>query len=114
MNHCIKHPELAEEGQQILNRTILNMPVLDLISLRFQNLHPFEGLKISMCQHLTAETAALAVTLKQGGAEIYMAASNPRSTQEAVVAVLVNITASMFLPTLTKPRRNIWPIWMRF
>ena len=65
------------------------MPVLDLISLRFQNLHPFEGLKISMCQHLTAETAALAVTLKQGGAEIYMAASNPRSTQEAVVAALV-------------------------
>ena len=89
MNHCIKHPELAEEGQQILTRTILNMPVLDLISLRFQNLHPFEGLKISMCQHLTAETAALAVNLKQGGAEIYMAASNPRSTQEAVVAALV-------------------------
>lgn len=89
MDYCIKRMELAEEGQKILTRTILKMPVLDLIGLRFQNFRPFEGLKITMCNHLTAETAALAITLKNGGADIYMAASNPRSTQEPVVAALV-------------------------
>lgn len=89
MNDCVKNLCLAEDGQKILSRTILKMPVLDLISLRFQNLRPFDGLKITLCKHLTAETAAFALALKQGGAEIYMAASNPKTTQEAVVAALV-------------------------
>lgn len=45
MDYCIKNMDLSEEGRKILARTVLKMPVLDLISVRFQNLRPFEGLK---------------------------------------------------------------------
>jgi len=89
MDYCVKRMDLAEEGNAILERTILKMPVLDIIGLRFQNYRTFDGVRIALCKHITAETACLALALKNGGADIYMAGSNPRSTQDAVAAALV-------------------------
>jgi adenosylhomocysteinase len=65
------------------------MPVLSLISKRFQKERPLEGLKVSGCLHITSETANLALVLKAGGAVLEMCASNPLSTQDEVAAALV-------------------------
>ena len=65
------------------------MPVLRLIRERFQKEKPLQGVRLGACLHVTTETANLAITLKAGGAEVYLCASNPLSTQDDVVASLV-------------------------
>ena len=65
------------------------MPVLRLIRERFLKDKPLKGLKIAACLHVTTETANLAITLRDGGAEVYLCASNPLSTQDDVAAALV-------------------------
>jgi adenosylhomocysteinase len=65
------------------------MPVLQKIRERFQKEKPFAGKKMSLCLHITAETANLARTLKSGGADLVLCASNPLSTQDDVSASLV-------------------------
>jgi adenosylhomocysteinase len=65
------------------------MPVLALISERFEKEKPFKGIRISACLHVTTETANLMIALKKGGADVCLCASNPLSTQDDVAASLV-------------------------
>ncbi len=65
------------------------MPVLKLIRKRFIKERPLEGLRVSACLHVTTETANLAITLRDGGANVVLCASNPLSTQDDAAASLV-------------------------
>lgn len=89
MNYDIKGLELAEAGKKKIEWAANFMPVLKLIETRFKKQKPLSGLKIAACLHVTSETANLARTLKAGGAEVYLCASNPLSTQDEVAASLV-------------------------
>ena len=89
MNHDIKTTELASVGKQRIDWANRFMPVLDSIRARFENERPLEGLRVAACLHVTTETANLMKTLKAGGAETVLCASNPLSTQDDVAASLV-------------------------
>ena len=89
MNYDIKTTELAPIGKQRIDWAHRFMPVLDSIRDRFQKERPLEGLKVAACLHVTTETANLMKTLKAGGAEAVVCASNPLSTQDDVAASLV-------------------------
>lgn len=89
MNYDIKTTELAPTGKQRIDWANRFMPVLDSIRARFENERPLEGLRIAACLHVTTETANLMKTLKAGGAEAVVCASNPLSTQDDVAASLV-------------------------
>src|SRR5207244_156391 len=65
------------------------MPVLRLIRERFQQERPLAGVRLAACLHVTSETANLAITLRDGGAQVVLCASNPLSTQDEVAASLV-------------------------
>jgi adenosylhomocysteinase len=85
----IKDESLAASGQQRIEWSERDMPVLRLIRDRFAKEKPFQGYRISACAHVTTETANLALTLKAGGADCVLIASNPLSTQDDVAAALV-------------------------
>ena len=89
MNYDIKTAELAATGKQRIDWANRFMPVLTSIRARFENERPLEGLRIAACLHVTTETANLMKTLKAGGAEAVVCASNPLSTQDDVAASLV-------------------------
>ena len=80
---------LADEGRRRTEWAENNMPVLRLIRTRFAKERPLAGRRLSACLHVTSETANLAVTLKAGGADVVLCASNPLSTQDDVAAHLV-------------------------
>jgi adenosylhomocysteinase len=80
---------LAAEGVRRIEWAEREMPVLRLIRERFERERPLEGLRIGACLHVTTETANLMRTLAAGGAEVYLAASNPLSTKDDVAAALV-------------------------
>ena len=92
----VKDLGLAKEGQGLIDWAAREMPVLLLIRDRFRQEKPLEGLRVSACLHVTSETANLMVTLKAGGADIVLCASNPLSTNDAVAAAL---TAEHGIPT---------------
>ena len=81
---------LAGAGVNRINWASREMPVLGQIRARFAKEMPFKGLKIAACLHVTSETANLMLTLRDGGAEIALCASNPLSTQDDVAAALVS------------------------
>jgi adenosylhomocysteinase len=85
----IKDLSLAPEGKLRIEWAAREMPVLRLIGERFAKERPLEGVRISACLHITTETANLALTLKAGGANLVLCASNPLSTQDDVAAALV-------------------------
>ena len=85
----LKDIALANEGMKRIDWASREMPVLNLIKERFQKEQPLKGLRLSACLHITTETANLALTLKEGGAQITLCASNPLSTQDEVAAALV-------------------------
>ena len=89
MNYGIKDIRLAEKGKDKIEWAEKQMRVLTIIRKRFNKEKPLKGIRISACLHVTTETANLARTLKEGGAEIYLCASNPLSTQDDVAASLV-------------------------
>lgn len=89
MNHDIKDISLAEKGKKRILWADRDMSVLGQVREKFTKEKPFEGLKMSACLHVTAETANLARTLQAGGADIVLCASNPLSTQDDVAASLV-------------------------
>ena len=86
----IKDPKLAAEGLRRIEWANRDMPVLQLVRSRFKKEKPLEGLRMSACLHVTAETANLARTLHAGGADVVICASNPLSTQDDVAAALCN------------------------
>ena len=89
MDYDIKTTELASNGKQRIDWANRFMPVLDTIRARFEKERPLEGVKVAACLHVTTETANLMKTLKAGGAEAVVCASNPLSTQDDVAASLV-------------------------
>jgi adenosylhomocysteinase len=89
MNYDIKDITLAEKGKLRIEWADQSMPVLRLIRDRFAKEQPLKGIRIAACLHVTTETANLARTLKAGGAEVALCASNPLSTQDDVAASLV-------------------------
>ena len=89
MNYHIADPSLAKGGKKRIDWAEHDMPVLRLVRERFQKEKPLEGVKMSACLHVTAETANLCRTLAAGGADLVLCASNPLSTQDDVAASLV-------------------------
>ena len=89
MEYHVKDLNLAEEGLRRIEWAEKDMPVLRQIRERFSKEKPLQGIRISACLHVTTETANLVRTLKEGGAEVYLTASNPLSTQDDVAAALV-------------------------
>lgn len=85
----IKNPELADIGLERIGSALDNMPVLSVISDKFDYYKTFKGLRIALCNHITKETAAACIALKAGGAEVLLVSSNPRSTKDEVAAALV-------------------------
>ena len=90
IQYDIKDPSLAELGRQRIEWAYREMPVVKLIRERFSAEKPLKGVRVSACLHITTETANLALTLKEGGADIIACASNPLSTQDDVAAALVD------------------------
>jgi adenosylhomocysteinase len=88
-DHHVKDLALSAKGRQRIVWAERHMPVLRNIRARFVKEKPLRGLKVGACLHVTAETANLLITLKAGGAEIALCASNPLSTQDDVAATLV-------------------------
>jgi len=88
-NYEIKDLSLADQGRERVEWALSEMPVLRAIHDRFAQEQPLVGARISGCLHITTETANLARTLKAGGAELVLCASNPLSTQDDVAAALV-------------------------
>jgi adenosylhomocysteinase len=80
---------LAEKGQLRIDWARNSMGVLDLVRKRFAKERPLERVRIAACLHVTTETANLLLTLKEGGAQTILCASNPLSTQDDVAAALV-------------------------
>ncbi|MEW6362082.1 MAG: adenosylhomocysteinase [Pyrinomonadaceae bacterium] len=89
VRYDIKDINLAPQGKQRIEWADREMPVLRLIRERFEKERPLEGVRLVACAHITTETANLARTLKAGGAEALLIASNPLSTQDDVAASLV-------------------------
>jgi len=89
VKYDIKNIELAEQGKKRIEWADHDMPVLKLVRDRFEQQQPLKGMRMSACLHITAETANLARTLKAGGADVVLCASNPLSTQDDVAAALV-------------------------
>ena len=89
MKSDIKDIKLAPLGSQLINWAYLQMPVLDLIRRRFKKEQTLKGVTLAACLHVTSETANLMITLKEGGAKVFLCASNPLSTNDAVAASLV-------------------------
>ena len=86
----VKDITLASEGIRRINWAEREMPVLRQIKERFIKEKPLKGLRIAGCLHVTSETANLAITLRDGGADVFLCASNPLSTQDDVAAALVS------------------------
>jgi adenosylhomocysteinase len=84
----IADPGLALAGQPGIAWAERAMPVLGMLRASFAGRLPFAGLRISACLHVTAETGALVRVLTAGGAQVYLAASNPLSTQDDIAAAL--------------------------
>jgi adenosylhomocysteinase len=85
----VKNIELADLGKRRIEWANQSMPVLQTIRKDFIKQQPLKGIRISACLHVTTETANLAITLRDGGADVVLCASNPLSTQDDVAASLV-------------------------
>lgn len=88
MTYDIKDSSLSFEGKKRIEWAENDMPVLKIIKEGFKKEKPFFGLRMAACLHVTAETANLVRTLKAGGADVVLCASNPLSTQDDVAAAL--------------------------
>ena len=85
----VKDLALAELGKRRIDWANQHMPVLQLIRKRFIKEQPLKGIRMSACLHVTSETANLAITLRDGGADVVLCGSNPLSTQDDVAASLI-------------------------
>lgn len=85
----VKDIALAEKGKRKIEWANQQMPVLQLIRKQFIKDQPLKGIRMAACLHVTSETANLAITLRDGGADLVLCGSNPLSTQDEVAASLV-------------------------
>src|SRR5712692_2950227 len=96
INCDIKNIDLADMGKKRIEWANQSMKVLQIIRKEFIKNQPLTGIRISACLHVTSETANLGITLRDGGAEVVLCASNPLSTQDEVAAAL---TREFGIPT---------------
>ncbi len=89
IEHDVKSLGLAAEGRLKIEWAERSMPVLRQVRERFAREQPLKGLRLGACLHVTTETAVLMLTLKAGGAQVALCASNPLSTQDDTAAALV-------------------------
>ncbi len=89
MEYDIKDINVAAEGKRRIEWAERDMPVLQKVRARFEKEQPFKGKTLAAVLHVTAETANLVRVLKAGGANVFLSASNPLSTQDDVAAALV-------------------------
>jgi adenosylhomocysteinase len=89
MKYDVKDIKLADKGRLRIEWANQSMPVLNIIKKRFAKEKPLKGVRLAACLHVTTETASLMQTLKAGGADVVLCASNPLSTQDDVAASLV-------------------------
>jgi adenosylhomocysteinase len=89
VDHDVKNLGLAAEGRLKIEWAEQSMPVLRQVRERFAKEQPLKGLRLGACLHVTTETAVLMLTLKAGGAQVSLCASNPLSTQDDTAAALV-------------------------
>jgi adenosylhomocysteinase len=89
VEHDVKNMALAAEGRLKIEWAEQSMPVLRQVRERFAREQPLKGLRLGACLHVTTETAVLMLTLKAGGAQVALCASNPLSTQDDTAAALV-------------------------
>ena len=87
--HDVKNLALAAEGRLKIEWAEQWMPVLRQVRERFAKEQPLKGVRLGACLHVTTETAVLMLTLKAGGAQLALCASNPLSTQDDSAAALV-------------------------
>src|SRR3979411_845664 len=87
--HDIKDLKLADDGRRMIEWAAQEMPVLQQIRERFKREQPLKGQRLAACLDVKTETANLAITLKAGGADLVLCASNPLSTADAAAAALV-------------------------
>src|SRR5512140_3859055 len=85
----VKDFQLADLGKKRIDWANQSMKVLQIIRKEFIKNQPLKGMRVSACLHVTAETANLMITLRDGGADVALCASNPLSTQDDVAASLV-------------------------
>src|SRR6185369_13229610 len=98
-DHDVVDLGLAEVGRKRIEWAGREMPVLRGIRERLAKEKPFVGLRIAACLHVTTETANLALALRDGGASVVLAASNPLSTQDDAAAALVALEG---IPTFAR------------
>lgn len=84
----VKNLDLADQGRRRIDWANQSMPVLQTIRKEFIKNQPLKGMRVAACLHVTTETANLMITLRDGGADIALCASNPLSTQDDVAASL--------------------------
>lgn len=96
MEYNIRNIKLFYEGEKRIEWADSKMPVLKMIRERFSQAKPLRGFRIGCCLHVTTETANLIRTLKAGGAQVFLTASNPLSTQDDVAAALANDGINVF------------------
>ncbi len=96
MENRIKDPSLAPRGKERTEWAGRQMPVLRSIGARFAAERPLAGKRVGACLHVSAKTANLALTLKAGGAEVFLCGSNPLSTQDDIAAYLVGMGIHVF------------------
>ncbi|MGH7347490.1 MAG: adenosylhomocysteinase, partial [Candidatus Rokuibacteriota bacterium] len=89
VEHDIKNLSLSTEGRLKIEWAEQSMPVLRQVRERFTREQPLKGIRLGACLHVTTETAVLMLTLKAGGAQLALCASNPLSTQDDTAAALV-------------------------
>src|SRR2546428_13313149 len=87
--HDVKSLSLASDGRVRIEWAEQSMPVLRQVRERFAREQPLKGIRLGACLHVTTETAVLMLTLKAGGAQVALCASNPLSTQDDTAAALV-------------------------
>src|SRR5213594_2611022 len=89
VEHDVKNLTLAPEGRLKIEWAEQSMPVLRQVRERFTREQPLKGIRLGACLHVTTETAVLMLTLRAGGAQLALCASNPLSTQDDTAAALV-------------------------
>ncbi|MCQ2530726.1 MAG: adenosylhomocysteinase [Lachnospiraceae bacterium] len=92
----IKDITLAKSGHQKIEWVRRNCPLLSMLKEEFEKTKPYEGIRVALSVHLEAKTAYLCQVLKAGGAEVFATGSNPLSTQDDVVAALVESGIEVF------------------
>ncbi len=110
MKMKVKDPSLAPQGRLQIEWAEAHMPVLMKIRERFSKEKPLKDIKVAASLHVTKETAVLVRTLKAGGAEVYLAPSNPLSTQDDVAAALAEFGIEVYAWRGMSPEEYEWAL----